>query len=205
MIHILNPVQCLLIPDDEKTLRSTHAHGNCMTILTLLFNEKKLRDYELVNGRKLTIGRSPDNDVIIDNPAVSGHHARVESVVSSFVLRDLGSTNGTFVNKQRVESHVLHHDDVVMIGKHKLIFNVLDSLEPSENGEKGDRAKPAYDVLFEDKTRFLDTREHRDLIRQPNGTPPAGTAESTMYNNSESGKRIFATLWKKILRLFTGA
>lgn len=176
-----------------------------MTILTLLFNEKKLQDYELAYGRQLTIGRSPDNDIIIDNPAVSGHHACVESVVSSFVLRDLGSTNGIFVNKQRVESHVLHHDDVVMIGKHKLIFNVLDSLEPSENGATGDSAKPAHDALFEDKTRFLDTREHRDLIRQANGTSPAGISESTMQDNSEGGNGSFATLWKKILRLFTGA
>ena len=67
-----------------KTLLPTHTHGNCMTILTLLFNEKKLQDYELAYGRQLTIGRSPDNDIIIDNPAVSGRHARVESVVSSF-------------------------------------------------------------------------------------------------------------------------
>jgi len=176
-----------------------------MTILTLLFNEKKLRDYELANGRQLTIGRSPDNDIVIDNPAVSGHHARVESVVSSFVLRDLGSTNGIFVNKQRVESHVLHHDDVVMIGKHKLIFNVLDSLEPSENGETGNNLKPAHDPLFEDKTRFLDTRQHRDMIRQAKGISPAGTSESTMQDNSESGKGFLATLWKKILRLFTGS
>jgi len=175
-----------------------------MTILTLLFNEKKLRDFELVNSQPLTIGRSPDNDIIIDNPAVSGHHARVESVASSFVIRDLGSTNGIFVNKQRVDTHVLHHDDAVVIGKHKLIFNVLDSLEPSDKGESKDRAKPAHDVFFEDKTRFLDTREHRELIRQSKGTSPAGSSESaTTRDNSDSEKGILATLLKKILRLFT--
>lgn len=72
-----------------------------MPVLTLQFKEKAIQDYPLAIGQNCTIGRKASNDIVIDNMAVSGTHARIEAVASTFVIRDLDSTNGTFVNKKR--------------------------------------------------------------------------------------------------------
>src|SRR5262245_50699918 len=92
-----------------------------MPKLILQFEGRMLKDYVVVGP--LTIGRMPDNGIIIDNPAVSGHHACVTVEDSDVVIEDLHSTNGTFVNDQAVTRHVLRHGDVVLVGKHHLVFD----------------------------------------------------------------------------------
>ena len=93
-----------------------------MPTLTLQFNEKTVGKYHLKKGEGLTIGRRENNDVVIENLAVSGHHAKIESVDDGFLLTDLQSKNGSFVNKQRVSSHWLKEGNVIDIGKHTLVF-----------------------------------------------------------------------------------
>jgi len=91
-----------------------------MSKLTLQFEGRLLKEYSV--GVGLTIGRAPDNAVIIDNPAVSGHHARVFSESGAVILEDLNSTNGTFVNGQHTTRRVLRAGDVLQVGKHQLVF-----------------------------------------------------------------------------------
>jgi pSer/pThr/pTyr-binding forkhead associated (FHA) protein len=69
-----------------------------------------------------TIGRSLDNDVVIQNEAVSRHHARVFYEESQFVLYDLGSTGGTFVNAQRSDREVLFSGDKIHLSSEELLF-----------------------------------------------------------------------------------
>ncbi|CAK0759004.1 hypothetical protein CCP3SC1_20069 [Gammaproteobacteria bacterium] len=69
-----------------------------------------------------TIGRNKDNDILIENLSSSGHHARVVNADGKFTVEDLGSTNGTLVNGQKVERKSLEDDDVITIGKHELRF-----------------------------------------------------------------------------------
>lgn len=69
-----------------------------------------------------TIGRKADNTLAIEDPAVSGHHARIVKVQAVFFVEDLQSTNGTSVNGQAVTRHQLHDTDVITIGRHRLIF-----------------------------------------------------------------------------------
>ena len=90
-----------------------------MPKLTLQFEGRLLKEYSV--GVGLTIGRAPDNAVIIDNPAVSGHHARVFSESGAVILEDLNSTNGTFVNGTRVQSAQLSSGDRLQIGRVELI------------------------------------------------------------------------------------
>ena len=71
-----------------------------MPILTLKFKNNVIADYQLEKGKSLTIGRRGANDVVIENLAVSGHHAKIDSVGDGFVLTDLQSKNGCFVNEQ---------------------------------------------------------------------------------------------------------
>ena len=71
-----------------------------MPKISLIFKNSVLADYHLPAGCSLKIGRKTDNDVVIENLAVSGHHAKVDSLGNRFVLIDLQSKNGSFVNEQ---------------------------------------------------------------------------------------------------------
>lgn len=127
-----------------------------MPTLTLQFENNILKEYEV--GLSLTIGRLPDNTVIIDNPAVSGHHACVFRDGENVIVEDLHSTNGTFVNEKRVTRHRLQHGDAVLVGKHKLVFDQLAGGQPAE----AENAAPALANLND--TVYLDTKKHKELL-----------------------------------------
>jgi hypothetical protein len=76
-----------------------------------------------VSKTLLSIGRGLDNDLVIDDPRVSRHHAQITFRHSHYLLRDLRSTNGTFVNDQPVEAVVLASGDIVSIGGFELEFS----------------------------------------------------------------------------------
>jgi pSer/pThr/pTyr-binding forkhead associated (FHA) protein len=99
-----------------------------MARLILQLEGTVLNKYDM--GMMVTIGRLPDNSVMIDNPAVSSHHALVFRDGEQVVVEDLQSTNGTFVNGLRVSRQVLQHGDVVMVGKHQLVLDQLAVVEP---------------------------------------------------------------------------
>jgi pSer/pThr/pTyr-binding forkhead associated (FHA) protein len=73
-------------------------------------------------GPRTLIGRSPDCDVFLDDVTVSRRHAEITHENDSYVIRDLGSLNGTFVNRHRIETSVLADDDEVQIGKYRMTF-----------------------------------------------------------------------------------
>jgi FHA domain-containing protein len=77
--------------------------------------------FEAIGDRAL-IGRSPECDVFLDDVTVSRRHAELTREGNVFTIRDLGSLNGTFVNKRRIESSVLEDDDEVQIGKYRMTF-----------------------------------------------------------------------------------
>ena len=68
------------------------------------------------------IGRGPECDIFLDDVTVSRRHAELQSDGETFTIRDLGSLNGTYVNRQRIESVRLEDDDEVQIGKYRLTF-----------------------------------------------------------------------------------
>jgi hypothetical protein len=69
-----------------------------------------------------TIGRTPDCDIFLDDVTVSRRHAIVTKGAARFTLQDLGSLNGTFLNRHRIEQAELESGDEVQIGKYRLIF-----------------------------------------------------------------------------------
>jgi len=71
---------------------------------------------------RLTIGRSPDSDIFLDDVTVSRRHAELQRRPDGFAITDLGSLNGTFVNRRRVDRKVLEDGDEVQIGKYKLTY-----------------------------------------------------------------------------------
>ncbi len=93
-----------------------------MAMLTLAFNEQLVSEFEL-DKEQTTIGRKGDNDIQIDNLAVSGHHARILTILNDSFLEDRNSTNGTYVNGSLVKKHALQNGDVIAIGKHTLTYS----------------------------------------------------------------------------------
>jgi len=75
-----------------------------------------------LGGLRTLIGRSPDCHVFLDDVTVSRRHAEIVRENDAYEIRDLGSLNGTFVNRSRIESAVLTTDDEVQIGKYRLTF-----------------------------------------------------------------------------------
>lgn len=92
-----------------------------MVKLLLKFNAAVIKEIPFEKN-EYTIGRKPDNDIVIDNPAVSGHHARIVKQAGTYLLEDLNSTNGTFLREQKVLKANLHNKDEVGIAKHLLVF-----------------------------------------------------------------------------------
>jgi predicted component of type VI protein secretion system len=75
-----------------------------------------------LDKERLTIGRRPDNDVCLPNPAVSGEHAQVVTILADSFLEDLGSTNGTLVNGKSIVKHFLADYDQIDIGRQRLTY-----------------------------------------------------------------------------------
>ncbi len=79
----------------------------------------------------LTIGRSPHSDLFLDDVTVSRHHARIIRDDEGYLVEDLNSLNGTYVNRKRIERHRLTDGDELQIGKFKLAF-----LEPESETQQ---------------------------------------------------------------------
>ncbi|MDR1967831.1 MAG: FHA domain-containing protein [Burkholderiaceae bacterium] len=80
-----------------------------------------VKEFRLSKDRS-TIGRRPNNDIVIDHLAISGKHAALQLADGQAVLEDLGSTNGTYVNGEAIRKQALAHGDVIMIGKYKIKY-----------------------------------------------------------------------------------
>lgn len=128
-----------------------------MPKLTLKFEDRELQECA-VGTHPVTIGRLPDNMIVIDNPAVSGRHARVFKEGHHYVVEDLQSTNGTFVNEKPVARHTLLDGDVMLVGKHALVFSLAGG-EQEAPDEAQDRFVPEIGG-----TMHLDTLRQKELL-----------------------------------------
>lgn len=130
-----------------------------MAKLSLMFDEKLVKEVP-VGGRPVSIGRSPDNDLPVDNLAVSNYHARVYFEGGRLVVEDLDSLNGTFVNDLRIERATLHDGDSIWIGKHHIKVDATGEAPVSwDSGRKANAPRI-------NETMVLDTKERRNLMQQ---------------------------------------
>ena len=133
-----------------------------MPKLVLKFENSVLTEVP-VGSKEVSIGRSPENGLVIDNPAVSHYHARVFNEEGRLMLEDFGSMNGTFVNGQRVKMVTLKPGDSVGIGKHTIVISEskdLDGFAPAG----GAALKPPAPKINE--TVMLDTKERREFLQK---------------------------------------
>ncbi len=104
-----------------------------MARLILSLEGQVMAEYNM-NKERYTVGRLPDNDIRIDNAAVSGHHSLVINILNDSFLEDLNSTNGTYVNGKLIKKHALQHGDVITVGHHQLRF--MEDDEQQDEFEK---------------------------------------------------------------------
>ena len=125
-----------------------------MPILTLKFKDSNIGEYHIKEGQSLTIGRLDKNNIVIENLAVSGRHAKIDALEDGYLLTDLKSKNGSFVNKKQVTSHWLENNDFITIGKHTLVFAYKEGEKQFESADSG----------MMEQTMVMDTAAHKDLL-----------------------------------------
>jgi predicted component of type VI protein secretion system len=131
-----------------------------MPKLILKFEAAVLKEVT-IGPRPVTIGRAPDNDIQIDNLAVSSHHARVFAEESRLVLEDLNSLNGTFVNNQKIQRVNLKQGDQILIGKHHLVIDMGGAVEAPALPEAKKVVAPKVE-----ETMVLDTKKRKEMLQQ---------------------------------------
>ncbi|MFH0794810.1 MAG: FHA domain-containing protein, partial [bacterium] len=122
----------------------------------------------------ISIGRARDNDIVIENLSVSRNHARIRRADDKYVITDLNSANGVFVNGVRVTKTEVLHSDVITIGKHKVIFQ-----EPAPVT----REEEISEAFGADRTMLVD-RIPTAVLVVTKGKQKDQTFELTKYENS---------------------
>lgn len=137
-----------------------------MAKIIIKFQDRTLNEVAL-DKEIVTIGRKPGNTLQIDNLAVSGFHAKIVREAGQFVIEDMGSLNGTFLNGTKVSRQVLRNGDVILVGKHILLFDA------PEQGE----AAPARAAKV-DETLVLDSRLQQKLLGDVHAPAVSAKAEA---------------------------
>ncbi len=114
--------------------------------------EDKIIERVVSEKKRLSIGRTPDNDIILENRGVSRKHAQIEFNDNAAVIIDNESLNGTFVNNRKVTEEILHDNDTITIGKYSLIYRTEVSKTDSPAALDG--------------TMVLKTKKQKDLVEK---------------------------------------
>lgn len=116
----VDPLQDAPGPDDDVIVNLDDIpHGTA--ILVVRHGEEE-GEHFVLNSDSVSIGRHEDNGISLDDITVSRQHSRIHRRDGSFVVEDLGSLNGTYVNQKRVDAAPLAHGDELQIGKFRFVF-----------------------------------------------------------------------------------
>jgi len=128
-----------------------------MDKLILKFKDRIIKEFE-ATGDLIRIGRDADNEIVIDNAAISRHHVKIERTGGRYTVSDLNSTNGTFLNKKRIKQRMkLIDGDIIIVGKHEIVFE-------SEYKEE-------MNVPDLGGTIILDTQQQKELLGRQQKSP----------------------------------
>ena len=136
-----------------------------MAKVLLKFKEAVLKEIPL-DKEATTIGRKEENDIVIDNQAVSGHHAKIVQEGGSFFIEDLSSLNGTFVNGYKITRCELFKGDTILVGLHSMDF-LSDKVRPEED-------KKSFTVRGRsmDETMVIDPRDQKRILTSQDKEKP---------------------------------
>jgi pSer/pThr/pTyr-binding forkhead associated (FHA) protein len=134
-----------------------------MAKLILKFRDATLQDIPITKST-VTIGRVDKNDIKIENLAVSRQHAKIVQDGGRYIMEDLSSLNGTFVNEKRVMKCILRNGDEILVGKHTLVF--------MDEEEKPIEMRKDIDISLVERAVMLDTKKQRELTFPAEGEKP---------------------------------
>jgi len=138
--------------------RATHDGRAALARLLVATDGRTVQEIPLRTGRVI-VGRTADNDLHIDSRFISRHHCQVITTPHSCVIEDLNSTNGIFVKSNRVRRHYLNDGDVVLVGKHELIY--VDERAPRTRATLSDTI-PGLRTLQENGVAGSQVHEEED-------------------------------------------
>lgn len=164
-----------------------------MASLKLMFDGKMQKEIQL-NKETFTLGRKPDNDIPIDNLAVSGHHAKILTILNDSFVEDMNSTNGTYVNDTLIKKHALKHGDVIKIGKHELKY-INEAASSSDQFEKTMILRPdAAGMKEEEGDKEIEQSVNkiaREIASADSGAKAAASnARIRLVNGANAGKEL---------------
>jgi len=162
-----------------------------MARLILSLDGTVLAEYNM-NKERYTIGRLPDNDIRIDNPAVSGHHSLIINILNDSFLEDLNSTNGTYVNGKLIKKHALQHGDVITAGHHQLRF-VEDDEAQQDEFEKTMVIQPSARPVERIRAAVSDASTTGARRTLGNGTPAIKKAKLQVLSGAFAGRELELT------------
>jgi pSer/pThr/pTyr-binding forkhead associated (FHA) protein len=146
-----------------------------MTKLILKLKDVTLEEFS-INQSTITIGRDRDNSIVIDNRAVSRHHVKICQDDNKYIIEDLNSGNGTFVNDKKITKDTLRNQDEILVGKHTLVFVHEDQL-PIQESE-------GIASSFAEETVILDSKTHAALMALRSGQETAVDEPSSEVEGS---------------------
>ncbi|MDH5765933.1 MAG: FHA domain-containing protein [Gammaproteobacteria bacterium] len=177
-----------------------------MASLKIMFNNKVIQEIDL-NKEIMKIGRKPDNEIQIDNLAVSSHHAVIKTILNDSFLEDNNSTNGTYINGSLIKKQVLRDGDIIRIGKHDITYINPEATTPSSNefektmiirpdtaGMPSNEGSAAIDASVSKLAKEIASADSGNQVS-------SATAKVKLLNGANSGKvlpltKILTTLGK---------
>lgn len=168
-----------------------------MAKLVLSFNGDFVKEFEL-DKEILTIGRKPDNDIHIDNLAVSGNHAKILTILNDSFIEDMGSTNGTFIAGNKITKHALQNGESIVIGKHELKYENANADDGESEFEKTMIIRPDAEGMpvTEEADKKLEKSIGKiaaDLASAGTSSNGPGVAKLKLMSGTNSGKELQLT------------
>jgi len=172
--------------------------------LTIKTQGNQVGEVDLKLG-EMTIGRDPACDIELkDDKSVSKQHAVIKTVGRKSTIEDLGSTNGTFIDIERIERHELRHGDTIIIGEYELRYRDVIELDKPASGNRP--AARSASMTSQENTRIITA--HAQLIavegRDKGKSVPLVKEETVLDNPGKNPARIYRTAEGYVLHAQTG-
>jgi pSer/pThr/pTyr-binding forkhead associated (FHA) protein len=147
-----------------------------MVKFIVFFDNELVKTYEL-DDPVITIGRLPENTICISNMGISRRHSKIErDSNNNYVLSDLNSLNGTFVNNSKVKKIALSHGDKITIGKYTILFEDSEKKEPTGQGSQKKTEAPPEPINEEYAMQEPAHQHEQTSVESGDKDAPAGTA-----------------------------
>ncbi len=164
-----------------------------MATVQLIFKSEIIQEFPL-NKETITIGRKKENDIQIDNLAVSSHHAKIITILNDSFIEDTNSTNGTYVNGSLIKKQQLKNGDIIHIGKHDLKY-ITHAVSTSDSFEKTMIINPSAEGMPEDEGSSEIDQSVGQIVREiasaDTGSKSAiANAKIRLLTGANSGKEL---------------